>query len=95
MFALNSTFNHQATMLSLTALLATLAFLGNVFSINLFSGIHLIFGSVFVFIAVTYLGGLPTFLVAAWEAGWDDGFQRHQGVQPTLDSSLYNRNKRA
>jgi ribosome modulation factor len=34
-------------------------------------------------------------LVAAWEAGWDDGFQRHQGVQPTLDSSLYNRNKRA
>jgi diguanylate cyclase (GGDEF)-like protein/PAS domain S-box-containing protein len=64
MFALNSTFNHQATMLSLTALLATLAFLGNVFSISLFYGIDLIFGSVFVFIAVAYLGGLPTFLVA-------------------------------
>jgi len=64
MFALNATFNHQATVLSLTALLATLAFLGNVFSISLFYGIDLIFGSVFVFIAVTYLSGFPTFLVA-------------------------------
>jgi hypothetical protein len=51
-------------MLSLTALLAALAFLGNVFSVGRFYGINLIFGSVFVFIAVAYLGGFPTFLVA-------------------------------
>lgn len=41
-----------------------LAFLGNLFSVNLFYGIDLIFGSVFVFIAVTYIGGLSTLLVA-------------------------------
>jgi len=64
MFALKSVFSHRVVMLCLTALLATLAFLGNVFSISLFYGIDLIFGSVFVFIAVTYLGGFPTFLVA-------------------------------
>ncbi len=64
MFALKSMFSHRVAMLSLTALLATLAFLGNVFSVSLFYGVDLIFGSVFVFIAVAYIGGLPTLFVA-------------------------------
>ncbi len=64
MFALKSMLNHRVAMLSLTALLAMLAFLGNVFSVSLFYGIDLIFGSVFVFIAVAYVGGLATLFVA-------------------------------
>ncbi|MEH6356758.1 MAG: EAL domain-containing protein [Marinobacter sp.] len=64
MHVLKPLWNHKAAMLSLTALLATLAFLGNVFSVSLFYGIDLIFGSVFVFIAVAYIGGFSTFLVA-------------------------------
>ncbi|HEV8077144.1 MAG TPA: hypothetical protein VGP45_02035, partial [Marinobacter sp.] len=64
MHAVKPMLNHPAAMPLLTALLAALALLGNVFPVTLFDGIHLIFGSVFVIIAVAYLGGFPTFLVA-------------------------------
>jgi diguanylate cyclase (GGDEF)-like protein/PAS domain S-box-containing protein len=56
--------NQPIAMLSLTTLLATLAILGNFFSVSIFYGVDLIFGSVFVFIAVALLGGLPTLCVA-------------------------------
>jgi diguanylate cyclase (GGDEF)-like protein/PAS domain S-box-containing protein len=64
MLALKSAYSHRIVMIALTVLLATLAFFGNVFSISLFYGIDLIFGSIFVFIALTYVGGLATFAVA-------------------------------
>lgn len=34
-------------------------------------------------------------LIAAWEAGWDDGFQRHKGIKPSADASFLSANKRA
>ncbi len=92
--------NHSRIKMFMLCLLMTLAFLGNVGNIELFLGIHFIFGSIFIFLILHYyntkLGVLAALLSGIYTVYlWDNLFGLTiLLLEAGIVGYLYNRHKR-